>query len=189
MSEVEYTPAPDFPFADALGRPGVSAIALDDDGNIPNNVLPLLVYQSAFDLDALRRESATLVQEIFRANNWVGSWVNGVFSYHHYHSTAHEVLGCFSGSATVQFGGPNGVEVTVNTGDVIVIPAGVAHKNLGCSGDFGGVGAYPPGQQTDLLAGRACERPRADENIARVPLPATDPVFGGDGPLLREWHG
>jgi uncharacterized protein YjlB len=32
------------------------------------------------------------------------------------------------------------------------------------------------------------ERPRADENIARVPAPIADPVFGGEGPLAAHWR-
>jgi uncharacterized protein YjlB len=27
-----------------------------------------------------------------------------------------------------------------------------------------------------------------DDNIARLPLPATDPVFGKSGPLLDQWR-
>jgi len=37
------------------------------------------------------------------------------------------------------------------------------------------------------LRGRAGERPQADANIARVPLPAGDPVFGRAGPLREQW--
>jgi len=72
-------------------------------------------------------------------------------------------------------------------GDVLVIPAGVAHKNLGASADLGVVGAYPRGQSPDMNDGHDGERPRADQNIAQVPLPAADPVFGVDGPLMRQW--
>ena len=72
-------------------------------------------------------------------------------------------------------------------GDVIIIPAGVAHKNLGSSGDFRCVGAYPPGQDWDMNYGKAGERPAADENIANVPLPVADPVFGFEGPLMKNW--
>lgn len=187
MAETQYTPDPQHPFASTLGRPKVSAIRLKDDGEIPNNVLPLLLYQGAFDRSALRRDSAALIQEVFRANDWGHSWVNGVFSFHHYHSMAHEVLGCFDGSATVQFGGPGGVTQAVTAGDVVVIPAGVGHKNCGASGDFGVVGAYPPGQHSDMLYGKPGERPRADENIEGVPLPQSDPIFGSEGPLLQHW--
>jgi uncharacterized protein YjlB len=117
-----------------------------------------------------------------------GTWRNGIYSYHHYHSTAHEVLGCYRGSAKVQFGGESGIVEELSAGDVVIIPAGVGHKNLGASADFAVVGAYPRGQDYDMNYGKPGERPRADENIARVPLPETDPIFGKDGPLLRHWR-
>src|SRR5581483_10867523 len=115
------------------------------------------------------------------------SWRDGIYTYHHYHSTAHEVLGVFNGSATVQFGGEHGLKQKVNAGDVIIIPAGVAHKNLGASSAFGVVGAYPRGQTWDMNYGRAEERPRADENIVHVALPKRDPVYGSGGPLTEHW--
>ena len=88
----------------------------------------------------------------------------------------------------MQLGGASGITETVQAGDVILIPAGVGHKNLGASDDLRVIGAYPPGQQWDLCTGRPEERPRADAAIARVPLPTTDPVYGGQGPLLAYWR-
>lgn len=73
-------------------------------------------------------------------------------------------------------------------GDAIVLPAGVGHKLLHASADFLVVGAYPPGQDWDLLRGEPGERVRAAENIARVPLPEGDPVQGADGPLTELWR-
>jgi uncharacterized protein YjlB len=35
--------------------------------------------------------------------------------------------------------------------------------------------------------GQPKERPQADENIKRVPLPALDPVYGAHGPLQEHW--
>ncbi|WP_250123845.1 cupin domain-containing protein [Chroococcidiopsis sp. CCMEE 29] len=65
---------------------------------------------------------------------------------HHYHSTAHEVLGISRGKAAVRLGGDaRGQTFEVRAGDVIIIPAGVAHKNLDSSSDFLVVGAYPLG--------------------------------------------
>jgi uncharacterized protein YjlB len=68
----------------------VREYTFDDDGRIPNNpTLPLLVYSQALatsDLDPSR------CKELFAENGWGGAWVDGVFSYHHYHSNAHEVL-------------------------------------------------------------------------------------------------
>jgi uncharacterized protein YjlB len=87
----------------------------------------------------------------------------------------------------VQLGGDNGVLISIGAGDVIIIPAGVAHKNMGSSDDFGVVGAYPAGQNWDMNYGKGHERPQADKNIARVPLPEKDPVFGAGGPLGQHW--
>ena len=159
---------------------------LRDDGTFPNNAkLPLLVYQGALVLG--RNNPASIVEDLFESNGWSGSWRNGIYSYHHYHSTAHEVLGVYSGSAKVQLGGENGVTLTVCRADVVIIPAGVAHKNLGASTDFRVVGAYPQGQRPDLCYGKTGERPRTDDNIARVPAPQMDPFYGADGPMKKHW--
>lgn len=159
---------------------------LKDDGTFPNNeILSLLVYQSAVTLPD--RDPAALFEEVFSANQWGGSWRNGIYGFHHYHSTAHEVLGVYGGSAKIQLGGEKGIIATVNPGDVVIIPAGVAHKNLGASPDFRVVGAYPRGQRPDMCYGKSGERPQADQNIARVTLPTLDPVYGDHGPLIEYW--
>ena len=166
-------------------EPQVQAHLFEEDGRIPNNPrLPLLVYHGV-----LPRSDAppSECEALFRENGWGGSWRDGVFSYHHYHSTAHEVLGVVRGSARVAFGGEEGATVEVTARDVVVIPAGVGHRNLGSSGDFLVVGAYAKGQSWDLRTGEPVERPEVLENIANVPLPEADPVFGYEGPLLRHW--
>jgi uncharacterized protein YjlB len=110
-----------------------------------------------------------------------------VYDYHHYHSTAHEVLGVASGSATLQLGGPAGRSFNVEAGDVVLLPAGTAHRCEGADADFLVVGAYPPGQRWDILRGDPADRPEADQRIARVPLPGSDPVGGQGGPVLEKW--
>jgi uncharacterized protein YjlB len=158
----------------------------DDDGSIPNHsTLPLIVYSGALSPD---QSSASHFEELFEHNQWSGAWVDGVFSYHHYHSTAHEVLGVASGSATIQFGGTQGEPIQVQTGDVVVIPAGVGHCKQEASADFRIVGAYPVGQDWDLCTGKPEERPQVLQNIEQVPLPQADPVYGQQGTLLETWH-
>jgi uncharacterized protein YjlB len=174
-------------FGGVLQTPQVIAHLLVDDGTYPNNArLPLLAYQGALALP--EGDPATTIEALIRANGWGGSWRNGVYGYHHYHSTAHEVLGVYGGTARIQLGGESGVVVPVARGDVLIVPAGVAHKNLGSSRDFRVVGAYPHGQRPDMNAGRAGERPQTDTNIARVPLPALDPIYGAQGPLTEHWR-
>jgi uncharacterized protein YjlB len=160
-------------------------LVFKDDGSIPNNTLPLLLYREAFAPDT--KDLASVMEQRFAENDWTGSWRAGVYPFLHYHSTSHEVLGVFSGSATLRLGGAQGTTVEVRLGDVIVIPAGVGHQNLGSSADFSVVGAYPGGRQWDLLRGLPGERPQADRNIAAVPLPDNDPVYGSNGPLKRIW--
>jgi len=156
-----------------------------DDGAIPNNpTLPFLVYPGALELPG--DDPAAACEALFEANGWGGSWRDGIYPFAHFHSTAHEVLGICRGEAKVRFGGNAGIVRTVRPGDVVVIPAGVGHQNLG-GADLLVVGAYPQGQRWDLCYGKPEERPRVLRNIERVPLPATDPVYGTDGPLVEHW--
>lgn len=58
------------------------------------------------------------------------------------------MLSVFSGAAKLCFGGeanPRRVEADVESGDVIVVPAGVGHRLLVDKGNFSMVGAYPKG--------------------------------------------
>lgn len=168
-------------------RVEVEAIELTDDGVFPNNGrLPLLLYRKSLPSPA--RQDPTVVRALFAGRGWGGSWVDGIYDFHHYHSTAHEVLAICAGHAEVQLGGPDGFRTTLKAGDVVVIPAGVAHKNLGSSSDFTVVGAYPEGQSYDMCYGKEGERPASDERIRRVPLPQFDPLVGRNGPLTQHWR-
>lgn len=155
-----------------------------DDGKIPNSTLPLLLYRDAFNERDER--GAAWLENHFMKNNWSNSWRNGIFDFHHYHSITHEVLGIYSGSALVHLGGEQGRRVEIQAGDIVVIPAGVGHRNLQ-SADLGVVGAYPGGMMYDLMRGNADERPRADENIAGVPVPDLDPLLGKNKGLVGLW--
>ncbi len=156
----------------------------DDDGAIPNSRLPLLVYRDAVPADA------AVIEGIFAANRWPPAWRDGVHPFHHFHSSAHEVLGVARGEASVLFGGPGGKVLTVRAGDVVAIPAGVAHCNQHQSSDLLIVGAYPDSsERPDLRRGNPEEYDAAKRGIAAVALPAADPVEGAGGAMARLWHG
>jgi uncharacterized protein YjlB len=170
----------------AHGHPDVETFILVDDHVFPNNGrLPLLVYRGV--LGQGPPELSSYAHALFAENHWTGSWIDGIYDFDHYHSTAHEVLAICRGRACVRFGGERGIVAEVSAGDVVVIPAGVAHQRLSSSGDLVVVGAYPKGQHYDMCYGEAGERPAADDRIARVALPEADPVHGPHGPLMKLW--
>lgn len=157
----------------------------EDDGSIPNNPeLPLLVYPQVLSDE---QSSPSQCKALMNDHGWSNAWVNGIYSYHHYHSTTHEVLAVLSGSATVKMGGKQGEELSISAGDVMVLPAGTGHCLLNSSGDFRVVGAYPGGQSYDLCTGKPDERPQVLQNIQNVGLPDSDPVTGEKDPLYRHW--
>src|SRR6185369_4129203 len=107
-------------------EPLVSVFA--DDGAVPNNPLPFLVYRGAIDV-ARVRDAAAAIEKMFDDNGWGhGMWRNGIYPFVHYHSQIHEVLGIAKGQARVRFGGRNGAEIDVEPGDVAVLPAGTGHQ-------------------------------------------------------------
>jgi len=158
-----------------------------DDGVIPNSRYPVLIYKNAF---AERGSTgAEWLEKRFEGNNWKNTWRNGIFPYHHYHSNTHEVLGIYNGAARLHLGGEQGEKIQVDAGDVIIIPAGVGHKNLESTEDFSVVGAYPDGMEYDILTGQPGDRRTADVNIPRVPFPSEDPILGNDKGLMLIWKG
>ena len=156
-----------------------------ENGEFPNNNgLPYLLYKAVFELPD--KKAGNVIKEIFASHQWSNAWKNGIYPYHHYHSITHEVLGVYEGACKVMLGGYEDKIVHIEKGDVLVIPAGVAHRNVGSTDNFGCVGAYPGGMDFDMHYGRPAERPRTDRNIEQVPMPATDPVYGY-GPLQDYW--
>ncbi len=117
----------------------------EDDGLVPNNPMPFLVYKRAIDVDNDHPEKT--IEGLFGANGWGEMWRNGVYDYLHYHATVHEALGVARGHARVRFGGDRGKEFEIAAGDVAILPAGTGHQCLSASRDFCVVGAYPPGPQ------------------------------------------
>jgi uncharacterized protein YjlB len=153
-----------------------------DDGAIPNSRLPLLGYRAALPADPVAMEQA------FAAHRWPPAWRDGVHPFHHFHSNTHEALGVARGTAKVQFGGPTGQALTVQAGDVVVVPAGVGHCNLEQTADLLIVGAYPDNApRPDMQRGRTSDHARVVRDVVAVPMPNTDPVQGPDGPLRDAW--
>lgn len=98
-------------------------------------------------------------------------------------------MGVYKGKTTLQLGGENGIKLDISRGDVLIIPAGVAHKNLGAEADVKCVGAYPNGVQFDMRYGKTEDRPAADLTIKNIPKPERDPVRGKKGSsLIDRWE-
>jgi uncharacterized protein YjlB len=167
--------------------PRVIAHLLAPGDGIPNHPRwPLLVYPGAVEIAGV--DPAAAFEALFDRNRWPAAWRNGVFPFHHFHTTAHEALGIYSGEVTVQFGGDGGIAITARPGDVVVLPAGTGHKKLAARGALGIVGAYPAGQHPDTNTPQLASARRAAEAVARVPLPDCDPVYGAGGPLFAYWQ-
>ncbi len=161
------------------------AFTFAEDGAIPNARVPMLVYRQAAPADP------DAIERLFAEHGWPPSWRDGVYPFHHFHSTAHEALGVARGRARVLFGGPNGRSLEVTAGDVVVLPAGVGHCRQDASPDLLIVGAYPRGMEAglDTRRGRPEEIEEMRRNSRAVPTDVPDPVAGADGALPRLWAG
>lgn len=163
---------------------GVEALWFATDGWVPNNArLPVLLYRGA--IAAAAGDRAEACEALFTRNGWPPQWRNGIYSFHHYHSTAHEVLGVAAGRARVLLGGPHGADIAVTAGDCVLLPAGTGHCLLEAGPDLLVVGAYPPGQDWDLRRDALSNAELA--RMAALPVPSCDPVAGPAGPLSTLW--
>ncbi|CAF0697844.1 cupin domain-containing protein [Candidatus Methylacidithermus pantelleriae] len=153
-------------------------------GGFPNSRLPVLYYPKA--LRSLKGDPDA-VEELFYSHGWRGAWINGVYPFDHFHSTTHEVLAVIAGEARLRLGGPAGKSFLCETGDVLVLPAGVAHAYIHGTRDFRVLGAYPEGRSWDLRLGDPGELPVVLAHLGEVPIPKSDPLYGPSGPLVEIW--
>ena len=156
---------------------------------IPNTSIqrkPLLVYHSAF----AHGTSASSIEAHLSAVGVVDpQWRCTMYSTSHFHSSSHEVLCVSSGRAQLCFGGegnPKRVELEIAKGDVIVVPAGVAHHlREDLEGGFSMVGSYPTGKSFDICYGREGEEERV-KGIETLGWFERDPIYGDTGPALQD---
>ena len=177
---------------------------LKPDGAVINSRFPLLVYRDAVapgpdgDLEKAMKDT-------FIRNEWSNNWTyRGVYTYPHFHSTTHEVLGVVRGKMPLRLGGSSHSPIVFNAGDVIVVPAGVSHtsfpddEHLGHGGtdDVLMVGGYFEGRDWDLLRDgelSEVELRAAIKLIMSLPIPSKDPVYGQrmhtwlNAPTSLEW--
>jgi uncharacterized protein YjlB len=150
-----------------LGRlarpPAPQLFRFRDDGETPNNPLPLVVYRRALRLDEAF-DPAAIFEETFARHGWRKSWRDGIYDFRHFHTATHEVLG-----------------------NAVVLPAGTGHRRIKASADLLVVGAYPAAGRYDQPRPAEVDHAAAVASIAKVKLPRRDPVYGAQGPLLELW--
>ncbi|BDP40899.1 hypothetical protein DAETH_08680 [Deinococcus aetherius] len=140
-------------------------------GPVPNNALPARLYRAA-----LKGHTPAQIEQHLSERGWTNAWRNGIYGFHHYHSTAHEVLVIVRGQARVTLGGEGGPQVQVEEGDVLVLPAGTGHRNDGSSADLLVIGAYAGGREPDLCRPEETDVEEARERIGLVPGWEGEPV-------------
>ncbi|VUC29918.1 unnamed protein product [Clonostachys rosea] len=177
---------------------------------VPNSKLPVLLYRNALPFPL----EEDIVKEFLESNHWIhgGTW-NAV-PRHHFHPNTHECYGIaiVEGSSELLIGvGPldsetDGEVIHVESGDVIVLPAGVSHCSKSFSHDYRYLGAYPKVIQAILLFSFISNYATKDslkwkneygrdqsrfESLASesssVSVPDWDPVNGHLGPLSKLW--
>lgn len=168
-----------------------------------NATLPILHYKPIEPPPFRSNNSlAEHFEELLPQHQWQPQWRYAMFKQHHFHSTVHECLCIFSGQAHVQLGAedpntnldydsPYTKNLTVERGDVVVLPVGTGHHLVSSSRDFSMVGAYPdnaPHCDMNHIDDSNKQMNRIQARIQKVPLPKLDPVQGKRGPMVKLWQ-
>ena len=160
-------------------------IAFPPSGNAPNNaLLPAVVYYGA-----LAGASAKAVEALLIAHRWCLAWSPEIDGRDMFRTNAHEVLVCVAGRARLRIGGAAGKQISLGGGDALVLPAGVARSFEAATADLQICAAVPEGAPLrDIRPADDVPDPAGLVAIARTPRPATDPLYGAQGPLPRLWR-
>jgi uncharacterized protein YjlB len=163
---------------------------------IPNTSIqnkPLLIYHGVWNRSPSSCGSTSipateLASHLESVGAVVPQWQYTMYRESHFHSTTHELLAVLCGRARIRFGGednPARIDPVVEAGDVMIVPAGVAHRLLEdqSGGAFKMLGCYPPGREWDMCSGDDGEEDKV-ANIAQLPWFQTDPLYGADGPAV-----
>ncbi|KAL2813205.1 hypothetical protein BDW59DRAFT_31882 [Aspergillus cavernicola] len=171
--------------------------------HVPNSRLPILVYR-----DVLSDTTPRNILNTIEPNGWIkgGQWKT--YKVPHFHTKCHECYGIIRGKSTYLLGvgprdpefddqgRPYAMELTVQKGDVFVLPAGICHASVESWDDYEFIGLYPngileaTGRRFDMNYG--LRPPEETSSLAdlsdAVPIPPLDPIYGIDGPLPRLWR-
>lgn len=165
----------------------IQDIMIQENKPFPNSTLPILYYPESITDKLNKDDDSQKVLSLFEQNGYTNGWVGSIYTYHHFHSNTHEVLACISGDAEVQLGGPNAEIYSFKEGDVVLLPAGVAHKLITASEDFQIVGAYPDKKEPDMQRGDLEQYSKISERIRQVKVPEYDPVKNSQGGVIEYW--
>lgn len=167
----------------------LETLSFRPDGRVPNSRYPVLIHRGAVAAGP-GVDLADAIEATFRRHDWLNNWRElGVYDYPHFHSTTHEALGMARGRIALRLGGEGGAVVTLEAGDVLVLPAGTSHTRLDHSPDSWMVGGYPEGRDWDLIRDERVteeEARAAVKLIGSLPIPSRDPATGEVMVLWRE---
>lgn len=165
----------------------VQSFMIQENKPFPNSTLPVLYYPASIQNKLTEGNASQEVLSFFEQNGYTNGWVGSIYTYHHFHSNTHEVLACISGDAEVQLGGPDAEIYSFKAGDVLLLPAGVAHKLIKASEDFQIIGAYPDDKEPDMQKGDLKHYLEIKKRTRKVRVPEYDPVKSSQGGVIEHW--